>query len=82
MWSSLPDPVTTATLPARLHVCSIEAIVSMLSCCDVKVGSVKVFVVVMRVMRVVVMMISFHGQDNDIYTLSLFGTPAETAFNE
>jgi hypothetical protein len=57
----------------------------MLSCCDVKVGSVKVSVVVMRVMRVmrvVVMMISFHGQDDDIYTFSLFGTPAETAFNE
>jgi hypothetical protein len=79
MWSSLPEPVTTATLPARLHVCSIEAIVSMLRCCDLKVVNVKVLVVVMRV---VVMMVSFHGQDDDIYTLSLFGTPAETAFNE
>jgi hypothetical protein len=38
--------------------------------------------VVVVVMRVVVMMISFHGQDVDIYTLLLFGTPAETAFNE
>jgi hypothetical protein len=38
--------------------------------------------VVVVVMRVVVMMISFHGQDEDIYTLSLFGTPAETTFNE
>lgn len=37
---------------------------------------------VMVVMIVVVILVSFHGQDNDIYTLSLFGTPAETAFNE
>jgi hypothetical protein len=40
---------------------------------------VKVFVVVMRE---AVMMFPLHGQDDDIYTLSLFGTPAETAFNE
>jgi len=42
--------------------------------------SVKVVVVVMRV--VVMMIIPFHGQDEYIYTFSLFGTPAETAFSE
>jgi hypothetical protein len=47
--------------------------------CWVEGWSVEVVVVVVIV---VVMMVSSHGQDNDIYTLSLFGTPAETAFNE